>query len=77
MRVSLEVLIGAGVRCVTEEVFRVPTDPALVVQWLGPRGHLMTIDHHDCRTGDSYRHIHSSDGNEFAFHRSTRCERTS
>jgi uncharacterized protein YndB with AHSA1/START domain len=28
----------------------------------------MRIDHYDCRTGGSYRYIHSSDGNEFAFH---------
>ena len=32
------------------KVFRAHTDPELVVQWLGPRGHEMRIDHYDCRT---------------------------
>ena len=51
-----------------EKVFRAHTDPELVVQWLGPRGHEMRIDHYDCRTGGSYRYLHVSDGNEFGFH---------
>lgn len=50
------------------KVFRAHVDPDLVVQWLGPRRHAMRIDHYDCRTGGSYRYIHSSDGNEYAFH---------
>jgi uncharacterized protein YndB with AHSA1/START domain len=50
------------------KVFRAHTDPDLVVQWLGPRRHEMRIDHYDCRTGGSYRYVHTSDGNEFAFH---------
>ena len=28
----------------------------------------MKIDHYDCRTGGSYRYVHASDGNEYAFH---------
>ena len=28
----------------------------------------MTIDHFDCRTGGSYRYIHSRDGEEYGFH---------
>ena len=28
----------------------------------------MTIDHFDCRTGGSYRYVHSRDGEEFGFH---------
>jgi uncharacterized protein YndB with AHSA1/START domain len=51
-----------------EKVFRAHTDPDLVVQWLGPRGLTMTIDTFDCRTGGSYRYIHSRDGEDFAFH---------
>jgi uncharacterized protein YndB with AHSA1/START domain len=51
-----------------ERVFRAHTDPDLLVQWLGPRRHEMRIDHHDCRTGGSYRYVHVSDGNEFGFH---------
>ena len=51
-----------------EKVFRAHTDPDLLVQWLGPRGLEMRIDHYDCRTGGSYRYVHLSDGNEFGFH---------
>ena len=49
-------------------VFRAHTDPELVARWLGPRRHEMRIDHYDCHTGGSYRYIHASGGNEFAFH---------
>jgi uncharacterized protein YndB with AHSA1/START domain len=51
-----------------EKVFRAHTDPDLVVQWLGPRDLTMRIDHHDCRTGGSYRYIHSRGDDEFGFH---------
>jgi uncharacterized protein YndB with AHSA1/START domain len=51
-----------------EKVFRAHTDPDLVVQWLGPRGMAMRIDHYDCRTGGSYRYIHSRDGEDYGFH---------
>ncbi len=49
------------------KVFRAHTDPDLVVQWNGPRGTEMRIDHFDCRTGGSYRYLHLSDGHEFGF----------
>ena len=49
------------------KVFRAHTDPELVVRWLGPRRYEMRIDHYDCRTGGSYRYVHKSDGDEFAF----------
>ena len=49
-------------------MFRAHTDPELVARWLGPRRHEMHIDHYDCHTGGSYRYIHASGGNEFAFH---------
>jgi uncharacterized protein YndB with AHSA1/START domain len=51
-----------------EKVFRAHTDPELVAQWLGPRRLEMHIEHYNCHTGGSYRYVHSSDGNEFAFH---------
>ena len=51
-----------------EKVFRAHVDPDLVVQWLGPRGLTMTIDHFDCRTGGSYRYIHSRAGEDYGFH---------
>jgi uncharacterized protein YndB with AHSA1/START domain len=51
-----------------EKVFRAHTDPDLVRRWLGPRRHEMRIDHHDCRTGGSYRYVHvSEDGQEYGF----------
>jgi uncharacterized protein YndB with AHSA1/START domain len=49
-------------------VFRAHTDPDLVVQWLGPRGLEMRIDHYDCRTGGAYRYVHSDANGEYAFH---------
>lgn len=49
-------------------VYRAHVDPELVVRWLGPRRHTMTIDTWDCRTGGSYRYLHASDGNQYGFH---------
>ncbi len=51
-----------------EQVFRAHEDPELVARWLGPRRHEMRVEAWDCRTGGSYRYIHASNGNEFAFH---------
>jgi uncharacterized protein YndB with AHSA1/START domain len=51
-----------------EKVFRAHTDADLVVQWLGPRDLTMAIDHFDCRTGGSYRYVHTQDGEEYGFH---------
>ncbi len=51
------------------KVFRAHTDPDLVAQWLGPRRLTMRVDHFDCRTGGSYRYVHSGeDGTEHGFH---------
>jgi len=51
-----------------DKVFRAHTDPELVVQWLGPRDLTMTIDHYDCRTGGSYRYLHTRGDDVFGFH---------
>jgi uncharacterized protein YndB with AHSA1/START domain len=51
-----------------EKVFRAHVDPELVVQWLGPRDLTMTIDHYDCRTGGSYRYLHTRGDDEFGFY---------
>jgi uncharacterized protein YndB with AHSA1/START domain len=51
-----------------EKVFRAHTDPELVVQWQGPNGMEARIDHYDCRTGGSYRYVHTHDGQEYGFH---------
>jgi uncharacterized protein YndB with AHSA1/START domain len=50
------------------KVFRAHTDPDLVVQWLGPRDLTMRIETYDCRTGGSYRYIHSRGGEDYGFH---------
>ena len=50
-----------------EKVFRAHTDPELVVQWQGPNGTEARIDHYDCRTGGSYRYLHSRDGEQYGF----------
>jgi uncharacterized protein YndB with AHSA1/START domain len=50
------------------KVFRAHTDPDLLVRWLGPRGLEMRIDHYDCRTGGSYRYVHTSEGTDYGFH---------
>jgi uncharacterized protein YndB with AHSA1/START domain len=49
------------------QVFRAHVDPDLLVQWLGPRDLVMTIDHYDCRTGGSYRYLHHRGEEEYAF----------
>lgn len=49
-------------------VFKAYTDPDLVIQWLGPKDLAMRIEKYDCRTGGSYRYIHSDkNGNDYAF----------
>jgi len=51
------------------KVFRAHTDPELLVQWLGPRRLTMVVEHYDCRTGGSYRYVHSGeDLTEHWFH---------
>jgi uncharacterized protein YndB with AHSA1/START domain len=49
------------------KVFRAHTDPDLFVQWNGPAEANMRIDHHDCRTGGSYRYTVTVGGFEAAF----------
>lgn len=49
------------------KVFRAHVDPDLVAAWLGPRRHVMTVDHFDARTGGSYRYVLASEGMEAGF----------
>lgn len=51
-----------------EKVFRAHADPDLVVQWLSPQRHEMRIERFDCRTGGSYRYVHTADGEEYCFY---------
>ena len=50
-----------------EAVFQAHTDPEIFVRWNGPHGSQMRIDHHDCRTGGSYRYAMAGDGWEAWF----------
>jgi uncharacterized protein YndB with AHSA1/START domain len=50
-----------------EKVFRAHVDPDLVVRWLGPRDLVMTIDTWDCRTGGSYRYVHTRGDERYGF----------
>ncbi len=51
-----------------EKVFRAHTDPELLVRWLGPHGVDMRVDQFDCRTGGSWRYVHSDKDGEYGFH---------
>jgi len=51
-----------------EKVFRAHTDPALLVQWLGPRDTQMRVDHFSCRTGGSYRYLMGRGDEEYGFY---------
>jgi uncharacterized protein YndB with AHSA1/START domain len=50
-----------------DKVFRAHADPELFRLWNGPRGMETRIDHHDCRTGGSYRYVMSQDGDDYGF----------
>jgi uncharacterized protein YndB with AHSA1/START domain len=51
-----------------ELVFNAFNDPALIVQWLGPRDMTMKIDKMDSRSGGSYRFVHcNATGTEYSF----------
>jgi uncharacterized protein YndB with AHSA1/START domain len=49
------------------QLFRIMTDPDLVVQWLGPRDLDATVEKYDVRPGGTYRYIHKDDSGEYAF----------
>jgi uncharacterized protein YndB with AHSA1/START domain len=50
-----------------EKVFRAHSDPDLFVQWNGPHGYELRLDHFDCRTGGSFRYVMVGDGFEGGF----------
>ena len=52
-----------------ELLFRVHTDPDLLVQWFVPRGLIMTVDRFDLRDGGTWRYQYwEADGTDYAFH---------
>ncbi len=63
-----EVFITREFDAPRELVFKAYTDPKLVMQWLGPKDLVMTIDKYDIRSGGSYRYIHSRGDEQYAFH---------
>lgn len=50
-----------------ELVYKVLTDPDLVVQWLGCRDMVMRIDKYESYAGGSYRYVHLMGDQEFGF----------
>ncbi len=51
-----------------DRVFRAHVEPELIVQWLGPKDLVMTLDRWECRTGGAYRYVHTRGDDEFGFH---------
>jgi uncharacterized protein YndB with AHSA1/START domain len=64
-----ELLITREFDAPRELVFQAFTDPALYVQWLGPRRLTMMLETFEPRSGGRWRYIHrDQSGNEFGFH---------
>ena len=50
-------------------VFKAHTDPALYVQWLGPRGYEIILETLEPVSGGKYQYIHKDqEGNKYGFH---------
>ena len=63
------ILISRDFTATAAQLVRAHTDPELFVQWVGPDGTSLTIDHWDARTGGSWRtYGPGQDGEEYAFH---------
>jgi len=51
-----------------ELVFEAFTDPAYLIDWLGPKDMTMAIDHYNATSGGSYRYTHTdTKGNAYSF----------
>jgi len=50
------------------QLVRAHTDRDLFVQWVGPNGSDMRVDHWDARTGGSWRYYAVDGGEEYGFH---------
>ena len=50
-----------------DAVYRAHEDPALVQQWLGPKGYEMEIEQFELRTGGRYRYLHRNGDATHAF----------
>ncbi len=50
-------------------IYQAHVDPALIVQWMGPRDYAMVVDTWDVRDGGAWRYIHrDGEGTEYGFH---------
>jgi uncharacterized protein YndB with AHSA1/START domain len=49
-------------------VFTAHTDPALVAQWTGPEGTVLTMREFDARSGGCWSYVITGHGGEWAFH---------
>jgi uncharacterized protein YndB with AHSA1/START domain len=51
-----------------EMVFKAFIDPELLIQWLGPKSMVMSIDAYEMKNGGWYRYVHTDErGNHYAF----------
>jgi uncharacterized protein YndB with AHSA1/START domain len=65
---SLQILMTREFAAPRELLFRAHTDPALLVQWLGPRDLSMEVDHFEVRDGGRWRYVsRDADGGEYGF----------
>lgn len=63
-----QIIISRDFEAPRDLVFRAHTDPELLVQWLGPRDLIMTIDHYEVRNGGTWRYVHTdAQGNQHGF----------
>lgn len=64
-----EILVTREFDAPREMVFHAYTDPALLVQWLGPRFLTMRLEKFEPQNGGSYRYVQTDPaGNEYGFH---------
>ncbi|MCW2761395.1 MAG: polyketide cyclase [Marmoricola sp.] len=62
------ILISRDFAATPAQLVRAHTDPDLFVQWVGPDGMTLTIDHWDARTGGSWRYVDVVEDEEYGFH---------
>jgi uncharacterized protein YndB with AHSA1/START domain len=64
-----QVIVSREFDAPAELVLRAFVEPDLLVQWLGPRKYVMSVDRYEARDGGRYRYSHRDEaGNEFGFH---------
>jgi uncharacterized protein YndB with AHSA1/START domain len=63
-----QVIIHRDFDAPPELVLRAYTEPELLVQWLGPRDAVMTIDRWEPADGGTWRYVHHFGGSDYGFH---------